>query len=174
MPKTIVVDTNVLIAANGSDKEWIQIALKCAQRLKQVQDGETICIDSSRLILREYSRHLPGARKGFGDMFFLWLVQNQMNATHCLQVTVNPTNQESTEFAEFPNLGAELTPLIDPSDRKFIAVSHAAPNETPILQATDSKWWGWKAGLAEAGIPVEFIDDEFLRPIYEKKMGKGE
>lgn len=40
----------------------------------------------------------------------------------------------------------------------------------PILQATDSKWWGWKDSLGEAGIKVKFLCPEFVKQKYGKKI----
>lgn len=40
-----------------------------------------------------------------------------------------------------------------------------------ILQATDSKWWGWKDDLAEVGIAVQFLCPEYVEAKYAEKMG---
>lgn len=166
----IVVDTNVLIAANGSDAEWKPIASRCADRLREVMDGSIVCTDSLGLILAEYGNKLPSrSRTGFGDMFFLWLARNRSNGEFCQTVPITPNE---TGFNEFPDLADELAAIIDPSDRKFIAVAHAHPEKPPILEATDSKWIGWKDGLASACITIDFVDEEFLRPYYERKMGQ--
>jgi len=172
--KRIVVDTNVLIAANGNDPEWISIAAKCASRLKRTQKLETVCIDDGQRIMREYRQHLPSNRKGFGDMFYIWLAQNQSNLQKCEQVRITALETDDTAFTECPEVDDALSSQIDPSDRKFIAVANAHPEKPPILQATDSKWIGWKEGLATVGIQIEFIDEKFLAPIYKKKMEKGD
>jgi hypothetical protein len=168
----IVVDTNVLIAANALDPAWKPIAALCANRLQSIMNSNVVCSDSLGLILAEYGSNLPSrSRAGFGDMFFLWLARNRFN-TRCSH-TVEITPHEASGFHEFPKLADELAASIDPSDRKFIAVANAHPEKPPILEATDSKWIGWKDGLAEAGITIEFVDEEFLRPFYERKMGQS-
>lgn len=167
--KPIVVDTNVLIAANGTDPEWRPVASKCANRLQEIIDGNTVCADSLGLILAEYGRNLPSkSRSGFGDMFYLRLASNRFNPAYCHTVAITPRGDG---FEEFPVLAEELAAIVDPSDRKFIAVAHAHPQKPPILQATDSKWIGWTKGLAAAGIAIDFVDEEFLRPYYDRKMG---
>jgi hypothetical protein len=170
----IVIDTNVLIAANESHPESLPIAAKCAKRLKVAESNEIICLDDARMILTEYGRHLPKGRRGAGDMFYLWLVQRLANPSYCRQVPLSRVPDSDNEFSEFPALPVDLARLIDPSDRKFIAVANAHPQKPPIVQATDSKWIGWEAGLAAVGIRIEFIDPVFLRPTYEKKMGTPE
>jgi hypothetical protein len=59
----------------------------------------------------------------------------------------------------------------DNSDRKFVAVANAHPDKPEILQATDSKWWGWKDALAKVGITVSFMCPEYVRIKYEEKIG---
>ena len=173
--KPIVVDTNVLIAANGADTEWMSIASACANRLDSVKNGETVCVDSLGLILKEYGNKLPSrSRHGFGDMFYLWLVRNRTNPAFCQHVEITQLLPPADGFAEFPCLSEELTAKIDRSDRKFIAVSHAHAEKPPIVQATDCKWIGWKQGLAETGITIEFVDEVFLQPYYDRKMGSVE
>jgi hypothetical protein len=170
--KPIVVDTNVLIAANGTNSEWKPIASRCANRLKAVMDGNTVCTDSSGLILAEYGNKLPSqSRSGFGDMFYLWLARNRFNTEYCQEIAITA---KDAGFEEFPDLSQEIAAIIDPSDRKFIAVAHAHRGKPPILQATDSKWIGWKNALAAVGITIDFVDETFLLPFYQRKMGRIE
>ncbi|MGM8715131.1 hypothetical protein [Enterobacter hormaechei] len=61
----------------------------------------------------------------------------------------------------------------DISDRKFVAVSNAHPKKPCIYQAVDSKWWGWKNALAEVGIEVHFMDENYIQAIYQRKMGNA-
>lgn len=71
-------------------------------------------------------------------------------------------------FVEFPD--HEGLKDFDISDRKFVAVANAHESKPPILQATDSKWWGWKAHLAQCGITVQFLCPEEIAETYERKM----
>lgn len=166
----LVVDTNVLVAANGAP-QWKTIASACVDRLTRIQGTGRLCVDSSGLILNEYGQNLPSrSRSGFGDMFYLWIVRNRTNFNVCEHVAITPREGHGQGFEECPDLDPEVAKTIDPSDRKFLAVAHAHPEKPPILQATDSKWIGWRDALAETGVTVDFIDEEFLRPIYERKM----
>jgi hypothetical protein len=131
-------------------------------------EGGVVCTDSLGLILAEYGNNLPSrSRSGFGDMFYLWLARNRFNTEHCNEVVITVKDEG---FEEFPDLSPEIVAILDPSDRKFIAVAHAHPGRPRILEATDSKWIGWKNALAEAGIEIDFVDEAFLLPYYERKM----
>jgi len=60
--------------------------------------------------------------------------------------------------------------FFDRSDRKFVAVANAHPAKPPILQSTDSKWWGWKDALHEVGITVHFLCPEYVQTLYAEKI----
>jgi len=165
-----VVDTNVLIAANG-DEPWQEIALECANRLTKIINTHRVCVDSLGLILTEYGKKLPSrSRSGFGDMFYLWIARNRANIQFCEHVVITPRDSPEQGFKECPPLQPEIAAIIDSSDRKFLAVAHAHTEKPPILQATDCKWIGWKEALAKKGVRIDFVDEDFLRPIYERKM----
>ena len=59
-----------------------------------------------------------------------------------------------------------------PKSGKFVAVDHAHKDKPPILQATDSKWWGWQGALKEVGIEVEFLCPKHIETKYKEKMLK--
>lgn len=166
----IVIDTNVLVAANHGDPAWLTITAQCAQRLHRAMQSEVICLDDGQRILDEYRRHLPTSRRGPGDIFFLWLAQRLFHPASCEQVAITPTQATGDDFEEMPALDPATAAAIDPSDRKFLAVANAHPAKPPILEATDSKWIGWRDALAAQGLHIEFIDEDFLRAIYQHKM----
>lgn len=172
MRRPIVLDTNVLLVANGGDPAWKPIAAECADRLQRAMELERICVDQLFLILGEYSHKLPSrGRSGFGDMFFLWLMKNKKNPKLCEMVTVTPIDDSNEHFEEFPDFEETVAAKIDRSDRKFIAVANAHKGKPPIVEATDSKWIGWESHLTGAGLSVEYINREFLLRLYTKKMG---
>jgi len=81
------------------------------------------------------------------------------------RVKITPNGASYNEFPD--HVGLEN---FDNSDRKFVAVANVHPTKPPILQATDSKWWGWKTALFEAGITVHFICRNFIETKYSEKM----
>ncbi len=76
---------------------------------------------------------------------------------------------KSSSYQEFPKHD-DLNDF-DKSDRKFVAVANACTGKPPILQATDSKWWGWKDALNDVGITVHFLCPEYAKTKYAEKIG---
>jgi len=150
-----IVDTNVLLVANGSHGDVSDACMeKCIERLVYQKERGITVIDDCFHILREYQNKThPNQPKGVGDVFLKWLLQNQRNPAHVEQVTI--TEVEENRFSEFPD--AELEGRFDPPDRKFAAVSNAHPQKPPILQAADCKWLDWWETLGNHGIAVDFL-----------------
>jgi hypothetical protein len=81
-----------------------------------------------------------------------------------------PLATNGGDYTTFPE--HEDLDKFDPADKKFVALANAHPRKPPILQATDSKWWGWKDALSACGITVEFLCPDEVREIYERKFRK--
>jgi len=168
---TVVVDTNVLLVANGMASQMSDCCrTRCVERLAKVRDGERVVVDEQYLILGEYQNKLNPNRRppGPGDAFAKYLLQNMGNPARVSPVSLTPTNPEKTDFAEFPD-DAELRQAFDPNDRMFVAASNAHPEKPPILEAADSKWLGWEKKLLSHGIHVEFLCREELEGIQRRK-----
>ncbi|OOY15867.1 hypothetical protein [Thioclava sp. DLFJ4-1] len=164
----VVIDTNVLLVANGSHQD-VSDACKamCIERLlNQKKRGITVIDDCFHIILEYQKKTRPNQPKGIGDVFLKWLLQNQRNPAHVEQVTI--TEIEENRYSEFPS--EELEAHFDPPDRKFAAVSNAHPQKPPILQAADCKWLDWWEKLAEHGIAVDFLCPSEARQFYAKKF----
>jgi len=82
------------------------------------------------------------------------------------RIAITPDGDSYSEFPDHAGLSS-----FDISDRKFVAVAKKHPDEPPILQATDSKWWGFKDVLNDVGISVTFLCPEYVKAKYEKKVG---
>jgi len=131
-----------------------------------------LVLDDGWRIIREYRDNLsPTGQPTVGDRFLLWVLRNQANPKRCVQVTINPKTDKpnDNDFKEFPNHpGLEG---FDIADRKFVAVAVAHAGRPPILQAFDSKWWGWRNDLAECGIVVHFLCPEEIADKHARKLG---
>lgn len=163
-----VIDTNVLLVANGSHEDISDECRKrCIERLlAQKLRGKTV-IDDCFHILREYQNKThPNQPKGVGDVFLKWLLQNQRNGSHVEQVTI--TEIEANRYEEFPD--EELEACFDPPDRKFVAVSNAHPEKPTILQAADCKWLDWWEALADHDVKVEFLCPDDACRFYTAKF----
>ena len=130
------------------------------------QSGVTV-IDSGYLILSEYQNRIRSNQsKRVGDVFLKWLLQNKSNSARVHQVELNESRGNT--FVEFPD--TELQARFDPSDRKFVAVAHAHPDQPPVWQAVDSKWLDWWPNLLKMGVKVEFLCQADVRKFYRKKF----
>ncbi len=86
---------------------------------------------------------------------------------HCDRVKIKPVKDIAGDFEEFPR--HDGLKEFDLADRKFVAVSIAHPKRPVILQATDTKWWGWKEALAECGVRVDFLCATEIEESYKRK-----
>ena len=167
--KKQVVDTNVVVAANRLHNESYGCVHNCAQALLSIKKLGVIVIDSEGLILNEYrSNCSPHGQPGIGNAFVRWIYDNLGHTELVEQVTITPRTEPPRYFEEFPE-HLELADF-DPADQKFVAAANARPFKPLILQALDSKWWGWKDALLECGITVRFLCPDEIREIYHRKM----
>lgn len=162
-----VIDTNVLLVANGLHDEVSEDCVaECIRRLALMQQQGVVVVDDGFRILAEY-RHKTRLNppKGVGDVFLKWLLRQVGNA----RVEQVPLNEiQENHFAEFPD--PALEPRFDASDRKFAAVAHAHPDKPPIWQAADCKWLDWWPALQACGVAVEFLCPDDACAFYGKKF----
>ena len=132
--KTVVVDTNVAIVANGrATHADAQCRLTCVERLLSVIEDDMVAIDEDGHILDEYGRHLShSGAPGVGDAFFKHVFDYQYQSRRVRRVVVTLCDDQRRGFQELPQN------TFDPSDRKFLAVAVTA--RAVVLNATDSDW----------------------------------
>jgi hypothetical protein len=153
---TVVVDTNVLVVANGkhdaADPDCVE---SCISALTSAREG-TVLVDDGYRIFEEYRRHCSHrGQPGLGDAFFKWLWDNQANNAHCIQVAIQHVGPEATDFAEYP---ADVALAgFDRSDRVFVAVAVASGLAPDVLNASDTDWWRARFALSRNGVRVRFL-----------------
>lgn len=163
-----VVDTNVILAANGSHDDLSSGCVEtCILRLHAIQKNGTVVIDDQFRILAEYQNKTDSVRgKRPGDAFLKWLLQNKANVKRCIQVSL--TEHAADVFKEFPVKVLENE--FDAPDRKFVATANAHPEKPSVLQATDCKWLNWHDDLKASGITVEFLCLDDVCRFYARKF----
>ena len=171
LPDRYVVDTNVPIAANDPpDGDYSRdCVMACVEAIQHVLTNGGLVVDESGEIYKEYLGRLAIGKPGPGNEFMKWVHDFQWREDKVTRVEIHCLNDTDKEFKEFPEhdgLGD-----FDPSDRKFVAVANACADtdKPPILQATDSKWWGWRKALSEVGIDVCFLCPGYVKEKYRKK-----
>jgi hypothetical protein len=173
LSKKCLVDTNVPKTANLATQPDLEsdvsvaCILTCIKAIEDVIKKHRLVIDEGDEIFDEYRQQLSmKGQPGMGDAFMKWVNDHRHNPEYCTRVAITKNGVSYNEFPSHDGLEG-----FDNSDRKFIAVANAHTDKPPILQATDSKWWGWKEGLNEAGIAVQFLCPEYVEAKYAKKMG---
>jgi len=175
LPKKCLVDTNVPIIANRAldpahiPDDLMGCVLSCIEAIEHVVKKGGLVMDSGDEIFDEYHHKLSlKGQPGVGDKFMKWVHDNRWGFPEADRVTITKNGDSYNEFPDHDGLTD-----FDISDRKFIAVSNAHPGKPPILQAVDSKWWGWKDALAEAGITVNFLCPDYIKVKYAVNEGRN-
>ena len=153
-----VVDTNVLVVANGRDTHaGHQCQLATVGALRRVKDSNSLILDAGGRILAEYRKHCDhSGQPGVGDEFFRWAFDRQAGLR-----SVTLTENEERGFEEFPDDPALAG--FDRDDRVFVAVSVAAGIRNLILNAVDSDYHLHRTGLKQARVLVEELCPSELR-----------
>lgn len=172
IPVKAVIDTNVLLIANGQhDDVSLDCRDACINFLREIQQHGTTVIDDGYRILSEYQKKTQlNPPKEVGDVFLKFLLRNLGNPRHVEAVPITETGVDL--FAEFPDAALQAT--FDPSDRIFAAVAHAHPDKPAIQQAADCKWLDWWPALQASGIQVRFLCPEDACDFYRSKFPRKE
>ncbi len=170
----VVVDTNVILAAKGmSEQAWQECVVACQERLDEIIEGsERVVIDDNWIILGEYINYLEDedltTNVRNGGHFLEWFIRNYENPEKCVQVHITPSEDE-IGFEELPNAFSEF----DSDDKKFITVAVVYENEhhqkATRLQSVDSQWYGSLEVFIENGLIIEFLCEENIRHLYERR-----
>jgi len=152
-----VVDTNVLVVANGrAEQAGPDCVISCIKALMCLKKDGRIVLDDGMRILKEYkARASLSGQPGVGDAFFKWVWDNQFDAERCELVPIMPVDDSIETYEEFPDDPALRGFHAD--DRKFVAVARASPSRPPVLNAVDSDWWIFREPLERNGVVVKFL-----------------
>ena len=170
VPLRCVVDTNVAKTANNANPAaGGQCAAASASALHKIMTSGHVFVDEGGRIVGEYRNNLNAkGQPGAGDLFLKWLLTNEWGGNRVTRVTLTPSSHDDEDFEELPDPPSGVR--YDPSDRKFLAVAAAHPEHPPILQALDSKWWGWRDALSAVGIQVHFLCESEIKEKHRQKM----
>lgn len=170
----VVIDTNVILVAKGmSEQACPECVVACQEQLDQIIDGpEKVVIDNKRIILNEYNTYLEDddstTDARINGHFLEWFIRNYENPEQCVQVSIT-TSEDGTGFEELPDGFSDF----DSDDKKFIAVAvvyeQAYQQQATLLQSVDSQWYSSRNLFIENGLIVEFICEENIRHLYERR-----
>ena len=144
-----VVDTNVVIAANGRYTHADPLCrLTCSERLARLVKTGVVAIDESGLILEEYRGYCNfSGGPSVDDAFFRHIFNSPYQGNRVLRTRVTPIDDDKGGFEELPEN------RFDRSDRKFLAVAVASSGV--VVNATDSDWHEHGALMDELNVEVE-------------------
>lgn len=166
----VIVDTNVILVANGQHPDVSDACVvACARHLQLLMVSGKVAIDDAYRILSEYqNKTLPAVGTRAGDSFVKWLLRNNANPARCDQIALIDNAERG--FNSFPD--DERLWDFDPPDRKFVAVAAAHVDRPPISQAADSKWLRWAPALADHQIRVNFLCSADIQGFSSNKQRK--
>ncbi len=165
-----VVDTNVLVTANGQHPEACLLCLRqCVDLLESfTRRKRLILIDEGYLILNEYSRYASSSgQPGVGDAFLKWVYERHTNEAFVRRMPITPSEDRQSWrcFEEIPEL--EDLQGFDRSDQKFLAVALVFSGQrgcsSVIHNATDSDWRNFQEPIEKLGIRLHQLCPEALR-----------
>lgn len=168
-----IIDANVVLlsgaAVNNIPKDQVICARKCIKFMKKFMENSksSLVLDAEGRILKEYrNAYLLGGSPNMAAMFCIWAHQHMpKNAEDFVSMVEVAEN----EFQSYPD--SEKLKKFDPPDRKYIALAYNHKEKPPIVEASDSKWWGIKEALEENGLRVDFIDEDYIKEKYMQKIG---
>lgn len=150
-----VVDTNVLVAANGrSTHVDIECQLNCVEELARLKREDVVCIDDKWLIMREYERRVGASQQaGPGTVFYKEVWKQMGDSNRVRLIPVEPRDDEGRDFTD-PMLPANNLK----KDAKFLAVALKA--DAVIVNASDSDWDEHHDLTAQLGVDVRQLCPE--------------
>ncbi len=149
MTDRIVIDTNVLIVANGNNEQADpECELACIEMLEGATKGKkTVLLDASGLIMEEYEGYCSySGVPGVGDLFFKFLHDHQYSEASVIRIPIQQKPDREGGFANLP------TNDFDPNDRKFLSVAEAGDGR--VVNATDSHWSEHADFISSMGVQV--------------------
>lgn len=168
-----IIDANVVLLAGTPVRDIPKDQLLCMQKCihfikKFMNDPEaSLVLDAEGRILKEYrGAYSLGENPNMAASFTIWVHQHMpKNAEDFIPLRELKENV----FENYPD--SDRLKSFDPPDRKYIALAYNHNKRPPIVEASDSKWWGIKDDLKNNGIDIFFIDEEYIKDKYLQKIG---
>ena len=145
-----VLDTNVLVIANGQDSPDLECQLACVQLLDTVRLQGEVVLDLDGFVLKEYADNLDQSKPMKTGAAFLIALFNYSIP----QRRISIQDHAERVYAAFPSDPALAE--FDRSDRKFVALALTLKPHR-LCEACDSDFWEYRAILAHHGVNLNFL-----------------
>jgi hypothetical protein len=168
-----VVDTNVAMVADGAHSDASAACVAASARaLQGLMTAGHLFVDDGGLIVQEYRATLGSAGPPSpGRAFLRWVLTHEWAGARVTRVVITAKDEDPEDFHEVPPAPPGVQ--YDRSDRKFLAVAAGHARRPAILQALDSKWWGWREALSASGVAIHFLCPDQAAAKYVEKMGRS-
>lgn len=168
-----IIDANVVLlsgtAVRNIPKDQLLCAKGCIDFIKSFMENSesSLVLDAEGRILKEYrGAYTLGGTPNMATIFSVWVHQHMpKNAEDFISLR----EIEQDQFENYPD--SDKLKVFDPPDRKYIALAYSHRENPPIVEASDSKWWGIKDELKQNGIDVYFIDESYIKEKFLRKIG---
>lgn len=153
--KSVVVDTNVLVVANGRETNVsLHCQLACVEALTAARDRQIVHVDTLGRLLSEYQTYTNfSGSPGVGDMFFRYLFDNQYLEDSVRRVSITPSDDGTRGYVELP------ANALKAGDRVVLATAVQAA--ATVVNATDSDWVEQANLLATLEVPVDQVCPDY-------------
>lgn len=162
-----LVDTNVLISANGKDEDTPEeCILSCIHQLESIKESGKVVLDNGWLVLKEYLGNVNSDNGGgVGSQFLQYILSHQWDtdSVECREIT----DDGNDSFNEYPS--DPLLSSFDPSDKKFIALCALDTQNSVIIEATDTDFWKYEIPMSRSGIEISFICQQYIDSLAARK-----
>lgn len=159
-----VIDTNVMVVANGRHEGDRPVSLGCRAAsieflLEFLKGDNCVLVDYADAVLKEYRDYLNfSGQPGVGDRFLQELYRNMAR----IQRVDLPIGTDDEYSDLHPDIAASG---FDQSDRKFAAL--ALQQGAPVANSVDSDWVLHLALLTDCGIVVNLLCGQDRAEWYE-------
>lgn len=145
-----IVDTNVPIAANGTDPSHsYECRFKCVEFLEKLSTSGTLVVDLQGEVETEYRSNLSVGQPGVGNRF---LQKFFSQAAH----RIERIDLQRGKGGSFNDMSFDKSlKNFDLSDRKFAVLSKVT--KAPVYVAVDSDWVIHEEALVNAGVKIQFL-----------------
>jgi hypothetical protein len=156
-----MVTANKAVCYDEGDiiENYPNLVIKSIELLQSIIKQKTyVVLDAGGEIFLEYQGYLNfSGQPGVGDVFFKWLHTKRWEFPPSELIDITKTENG---YEEFPYEMEHIN--VDPSDKKYFAVSNAHPTKPDIVEAADSKWWSWRDAALICGINIHFLDEQYM------------
>lgn len=166
-----IIDTNVpKKASNLAPVDVLDQKCSCAclTFIQEIMESnDLVILDGGGEILKEYKNNFfTDGQDTVATIFMRWVLRN-LSLRAGSRVELHPiTKLADGVYEEYPS-AHELVDF-DPSDKKFIALSRAHPDHPPVVEGSDSLWWGFRNAIEDEGVHIIFLCEDYVRSKYEE------